>query len=205
MLTHRKTQIILALLISSVFLFQNCATILSGTSQTIPVTSDPLGAKVIIDGKDMGRTPLVLKLKRKKGHFIRIEKQGYIPLTIIITRKTSAPILISILGNAVYGVIGYYGGAIAGLSLYIIFSGEESGSGLFHACMIGGAILGWLGAISLDYKSGANYGLSPMQLIVTLKKIEGKPQPDLILLDAEQFRRIKWIRIRCAPSDEKDS
>ena len=63
---QRKTKIILALIISSVFLFQNCATIFSGfrTSQKIPVTSNPSGAKIIVDGEERGYTPLNLKLKK---------------------------------------------------------------------------------------------------------------------------------------------
>ncbi|UCE23125.1 MAG: PEGA domain-containing protein [Candidatus Aminicenantes bacterium] len=32
----------------------------------MPVTSNPLGAKIIVDGKEMGYTPLGLKLKKKK-------------------------------------------------------------------------------------------------------------------------------------------
>ena len=84
MITKGNKQIFLAFFVSSVFLFQNCTTISRGTSQEIPVTSNPVGAKIIVDGKELGYTPLNLKLKRKKGHIIRIEKQGYNPLEIKI-------------------------------------------------------------------------------------------------------------------------
>lgn len=124
MIIKRKTQIILALLISSVFLFQNCVTLISGTSQKIPVTSSPSGAKIIVDGEETGHAPMVLKLKRKKkSHIIRVEKPGYNPVEIRITQKTSAELsMLSILGNAVYGGLGFYGGALAALPLYIFFS-----------------------------------------------------------------------------------
>lgn len=53
MISQRKTQIILVLLVSSVFLFQGCATIIRGASQKMPVTSNPLGAKIIVDGEEI--------------------------------------------------------------------------------------------------------------------------------------------------------
>ncbi len=41
----------------TIFLLQSCATIVKGTSQKIPVTSAPIGAKVLVDGTEMGTTP----------------------------------------------------------------------------------------------------------------------------------------------------
>jgi len=199
MIIKRKTQIILALLVSSVFLFQNCATLVKGTSQKIPVTSSPAGAKIIVDGEEIGYAPLKLKLKRKKkSHIIRVEKPGYNPLKIRITRKTS--LALSILGNTIWGGIGFLGGVIAA----VVIEGGDLPLARTLPLIIGGGILAWGGAIKIDFLSGANYALSPKQLNVTLSKIEGKPQPNLILLDAEQFQNIKWIRIRCADSDRKE-
>lgn len=80
----------MALFASSVFLFQSCATIGRGTSQKIPVTSNPSGAKIIVDGEEIGHAPLNLKLKRKKSHVIQVEKPGYNPIEIRIARKISA-------------------------------------------------------------------------------------------------------------------
>jgi len=202
MIIKRKTQIILAVFVSSVFLFQNCATIIRGTSQKIPVTSVPSGAKIIVDGEEMGYAPLELKLKKKKSHIIRVEKQGYNPLEIRIARKASPGL--SILVNMIWGGVGLFGGAIAAFPFYLLSSDEDKGPALAYVCMIGGAILGWLGAIIKDFKSGANYTLSPEVVNFTLTKIEGKPQPDLILLDAEQLQNIKWIRIKCADSDGEE-
>ena len=207
MIIKRKTQIILALLLSSVFLFQNCATIISGISQKIPVSSSPSGAKITVDGEVEGHAPIILKLKRKKKrHVIRVEKAGYNPLEIRIARKTSAESsILSILGNVVFGGLGFCGGAIAALSLYLLSRDEDKGPALAYVCMIGGAVLGWAGGVGADFKSGANYTLAPEVVDVTLTKIEGKAQPDLILLDARQLQRVKWIRIRCAPSDGEES
>ena len=130
MIIKRKTQIILALLVITVFLFQNCTTLIRGTSQKIPVTSSPSGAKIIVNEEEIGYAPLNLKLKRKKSHIIRIEKQGYNPLEIKITRKTSAPSVgISILGNYFSGAIpGAFLGMLVGYAVGYALKGEEGGS-----------------------------------------------------------------------------
>ncbi len=44
--------------------FIHCATIIGGTSQRIPMTSSPSGAKIFVNGQEMGATPTTLKLKR---------------------------------------------------------------------------------------------------------------------------------------------
>lgn len=114
----RNVKVFMVLMIASVFLFQSCATILRGTSQKIPVTSNPLGAKIIVDGKEVGSTPMNLKLRRKKIHNIQIEKEGYDSFTVIITRKTS--ILPSLLGN-------YFIGGIPSAMLFDAVLQDEEG------------------------------------------------------------------------------
>lgn len=196
---QRKIQIILALLVSSVFIFQNCATIVRGTSQIIPVTSHLLGAKIIVDGKEFGNTPIELKLKRKKSHLIRIEKRGYNPFEIRITRKTS--LLLSILGNYFFGPGTYVGAAIGGLL------GASGAFGDEGAALIGlgiGGLAGYVVSIAVDFFTGADYNLTPDNLIVQLTKIEGKFQPNFILIDAEQFQNIKWISIKYVDNNKEE-
>ncbi len=196
MIIQRKTQIILALFVISVFFFQNCATIISGTSQEIPVTSNPSGAKIIVDGKEIGYAPLNLKLKKKRNHIIRIEKEGYNPLEIRIISKLLPK------GNTSIGniLLGGTAGWVLGLFLGRLLEGVRT-LWISESTTTIGSILGILVAYRIDSKSGANYTLSPKDLNVTLKKIEGKPQPNLILINAEHFQNIKWIRIKCADSD----
>lgn len=204
MIIQRKTQIILALFVSSIFLFQNCATFIRGTSQEIPVTSNPSGAKIIVDGKEMGYAPLLLKLKRKKkSYVIRIEKQDYNLLEIKIIRKPFA--LLSALGNIFPWCIigGYVGYRIAD----VLFEDAKFTFGnlmVYFGIVGAGAILGWAGPTIVDGISGAAYKLSPKELNVTLPKIEGNPQPNFILIDAEHFQNIKWIRIKCADSERDE-
>lgn len=93
---QRKSKIILVL---CAFLCQNCSSFVFGTLKKIPVTSNPLGAKVIVDGKEMGYTPLNLRLKRKNSHIVRIEKPGCNPFEIRITREISGKLLDFISGG----------------------------------------------------------------------------------------------------------
>lgn len=201
MIIKRKKQIFLALFVLSVFLFQNCTTIVKGTSQKIPITSNIPGAKIIVDGEVAGNTPLNLKLKRKKNHVIRIEKQGYNPLEINTTRE-STDLAWSIFGNVplsliTIGILGAFVGS------KVLLPSKEEWEGMYLGWLIGTAV-GFIGFMIVDGASGANYTLSPQELNVTLTKIDGTPQPNLVLIDSERFQTIKWIRIKCDDSDGED-
>ena len=193
------------MLITNVFLLQSCATISRGSSQKIPVTSNPIGARVIVDGNETGYAPLNLKLKRKENHIIRVEKQGYNPLEIRITRKTSAiSIGGSIFINFVWGCAGAVLGAFGGWLIGEI-RGYESLAGIpppeVYVGFIAGAILGWAGGVYVDSKSGANDALLPEELNVVLTKVGQKSQSNIIQIDAERFQNIKWIRIKLVDSE----
>jgi hypothetical protein len=48
----------------------------------------------------------------------------------------------------------------------------------------------------LDLGSKNGYEFQPTELFVTLKRTEGLPRINAILLDADEFKNIKWIRVR---------
>lgn len=54
-----------------------CATIIKGTHQDVPVSSEPSGASVLVDGVREGSTPATLRLSRKQSHVVTIELKGY--------------------------------------------------------------------------------------------------------------------------------
>ena len=190
---------VLALLVLCVFLFQYCATIIRGTSQEIPVTSNPSGAKIVVDGEEKGYAPVIVKLKKKKSHIIQIKKEGYNTVEILTTRKT--PIGVYFLGNLLLGASMAFGNIMlfANLDTNDKISGELAVGG-----MISGGILMLIFPFAVDSRSGAVCELSPKQLNVTLSKIEEKPISNFVLIDAEEFQNIKWIRIKCADSDGED-
>jgi PEGA domain len=199
----------LVLLVASVFSCQNCATIISGTSKEIPVTSNPVGARITGDGEELGYTPLILKLKKKNDHIIRVDKPGYNPLEIRINRKISGSLAISIIGNG--GTLGPIG-AILGLFVGSALIEENRTKDMTLGELLGeislsfliGSVIGTAVGVFGDLSSGAIYTLSPADLILTLTKIEGIPQPDIIVMDSGQFQNIRWIRIKLPDSGREE-
>ena len=106
----KKLLLLCALTVMLVF-FANCGTIIQGTSQQVSVSSNPSDAEVTVDGQQMGRTPVVLDLKRKDKHTVRITLEGYQPYEAAIARKVSGWIV----GNILFGgLIGLAVDAISG-------------------------------------------------------------------------------------------
>lgn len=57
--------------------FSGCATIFSGSNETINFNSEPQGARVIINGSEEGKTPLAARLRKGKDYIIEYIKDGY--------------------------------------------------------------------------------------------------------------------------------
>ena len=84
----------LILLAATAAMTQGCATIIKGSSQSIPVSSDPPAADIVLDGKIVGQTPKTLTLKRENNYLLTIQKTGF--------EQQSVPIVKDI-GGAVWG------------------------------------------------------------------------------------------------------
>jgi hypothetical protein len=63
----------------SIFLWPGCATIIQGTTQEIPVSSDPPGVKLTVDSKSNFTTPTVLVLSRNEPHILEFSLDGHHP------------------------------------------------------------------------------------------------------------------------------
>ncbi len=99
----RENRFILILTLASILLAPNCATITRRSKQRIPVTSNPVGAAVFVNGVQQGVTPLEIRLPRKeKGAVIRIESPGYRPVEIRPESKESQSLF---LRNFLLGLI----------------------------------------------------------------------------------------------------
>ena len=57
--------------------FQSCATILSGTTETIQFDSNVKGAVVEMDGVEVGRTPHTMKVKKSFNGVMTVRAEGY--------------------------------------------------------------------------------------------------------------------------------
>jgi hypothetical protein len=94
-----------------VFIAAGCATIIHGSRQSTAISSYPSHATVFIDNQNMGATPLMVRLKRKDNHLVKIELPGYLPYEATFTHKFNAWIF----GNLVFGgIIGIVVDAVDG-------------------------------------------------------------------------------------------
>lgn len=78
-----------ALGVGGLVLSSACATIGNSSKQQVGIASVPAQAHVIVDGQDVGTTPLALELSRTSAHTIRIERAGYQPYQTTIGRRLS--------------------------------------------------------------------------------------------------------------------
>jgi hypothetical protein len=93
-MTSRLRLLALPLMAATAATTQGCATIIKGSTQSIPVSSDPPGADVLLDGKEVGQTPMALALKRENNYLITFQKAGF--------EQQSVPVVKNI-GGAVWG------------------------------------------------------------------------------------------------------
>jgi hypothetical protein len=69
---------LIILLAATMVLMSSCATLFTGTKQTVQINSEPQGAKVQVDGLDRGETPAAIKLKKgNDGQIVTLKKDGY--------------------------------------------------------------------------------------------------------------------------------
>lgn len=68
-----------------VWLLSGCASIFKGTSTNVDFSSNPEGAKVFVNGHQMGTTPVELKLESKKVYHVEFKKEGFETRNFTIT------------------------------------------------------------------------------------------------------------------------
>jgi hypothetical protein len=196
-------------IVLAAILLQGCATLVRGTSQKVPVTSAPAGARVLVDGKDAGLTPLLLKLKRKRPVVIRIEKEGYDPHEIRIERKKPSkwdPTVV--FGNTLLAMPGIFWLGPKFADKFLKKDAEDIGEAIANAWWAVAAGYGLASLIFVtplavtDAVSGATYSLSPKSLEIELKPVGKTGRLGITVIDAVEARDIKWLRIRIAEGKE---
>jgi hypothetical protein len=90
-------------LTSSCAFLSGCATIVKGTTQVIPVSSDPTGARVSVDGAASGTTPTTVTLSRKQNHMVVIEKEGFSPESVAVTKSMGGAVAGNIIAGGLIG------------------------------------------------------------------------------------------------------
>jgi hypothetical protein len=91
------------LVVSVVFIMNGCATIVHGTTQSIPVATDPSGAEISVDGTERHTSPINLILKRKFDHIVEISKEGYQKETVNIKSVLSGAVAGNIIAGGLIG------------------------------------------------------------------------------------------------------
>ena len=95
-----------------VFQLIGCATIFKGTNSHLGMHSNPSGADVYVNGKNMGKTPLTLKLSSKATYIVEFKKEGFKTITRNVTNKVGAGwIILDVLAGLVPVIIDAVTGA----------------------------------------------------------------------------------------------
>jgi hypothetical protein len=76
-----------------------------------------------------------------------------------------------------------------------LYSLAHDGKGALSIWVLSAAAFGALFTVA-DSGGGAINEFKPKEITVTLTKADGIPRVDTVLIDAEDFRNVKWIRIR---------
>lgn len=93
----------LALTIIALSLLSGCATVVKGRTQTVPISSDPSGAEIILNHVPMGITPAQLELRRKNDHLITLQKEGYAPASVPVLKSVGGAVWGNILAGGLIG------------------------------------------------------------------------------------------------------
>jgi hypothetical protein len=90
-----------------------CATIIKGTTQLIPVSSNPAGAEITLDGVKVGLTPMKVEVPRKSDHLLVVERNGYHVESIAIVHSMGPAVVGNIfLGAGTWGLGSFVGWGI---------------------------------------------------------------------------------------------
>ena len=157
-LTRRRLWSVLALaivvLVSSAG--AGCATIVSGTTQGIRIESEPPGADVLLDGENKGVTPIQIKVSRKQtSAVIRVEKTGYAPASVPLTRGTNG----AITWDFVFG------------GIQLVNQGAGTGQRVVSAAVLS------IGTLAIDLMAGGAYTQKPDRIHIALRALP-TPPPD---------------------------
>lgn len=114
----------------------NCASILNGTTQDIPVNSTPAQAQLVIkttSGSEVfkGATPATVKLSRGSAYSVTLKLQGYNDANIMLGQKVSGAFIGNLLCGGLIGfIVDYSNGSMYNLdpeSVNITLQASTSG------------------------------------------------------------------------------
>lgn len=109
-----RTISIISILFVTTSLLSGCATVLSGTTQSVTFESDPSGAEVRIDDRLIGVTPTNVTLQKGKTRTVSFSKEGYKTVEREIAQSFNGLAIVSTIfwdlgtTDAISGAMWYY-------------------------------------------------------------------------------------------------
>lgn len=86
-------------IVSAAMLFSSCATLFTGTSDSIHFESNPSGAKIMIAGLDVGKTPATITIQRSFNEkLVTLKLAGYETRVFTLQREFNTVALLNMLG-----------------------------------------------------------------------------------------------------------
>lgn len=93
-------------IVSFVVIIVGCASIMTGGSSQVNVSSHPRGAEIFIDDESVGRTPTTISIHEPGSTFrLRIQLEGFQPYETVLKRKVSGWIWGNLLLGGVPGLV----------------------------------------------------------------------------------------------------
>jgi len=88
-----------------------CATMFTGTSQPVAVSSNPSGARVFVNGSYFGVTPVSVLLNTRSDYDIILQHEGFQDTTVTVARRFNPVALLNVV-NIVFWLIDLSTGAL---------------------------------------------------------------------------------------------
>ena len=98
-------KIFLIFLLSLFLFYSGCATIFQGSKDEINMSSEPSGAKILVNGHDVGKTPMEVTFKRGQEYYVEFVKQGYEKMGIKLSYGIGAGWIILDILSGLVGII----------------------------------------------------------------------------------------------------
>lgn len=101
----------LGLAVMATYNLTSCGTIVHGTTQEVPISSNPSNAEVIVkrigeaDPVFTGKTPCKAKLDRKYEYEVWVKVEGYKENKIVLRKSMSGAFLGNILCGGIIGIV----------------------------------------------------------------------------------------------------
>ena len=119
---------VMTVLLPAAMTLGGCATIAHGTTQRVPITSSPQGARVFVDSEPVGQTPLVASLSRTHSHVVSIVHDSFPAVRVAMDRNVSPWLLASLFFYVAPAIVDLSNGAAYGFAsdtLRVVFSMEQ--------------------------------------------------------------------------------